>query len=431
MINYILKVNVVMFLASLLSLHSYAQVSIFSTSVCFTDTTLLQNISTISGTQSAYWDLDNDGFFDDAMGNYIQHIFTTSGNNQVRLQIIDSSGITYYSSAPHIVTVYALPKTLFTAEGLCFGQTTLFSNQSSVNDLTPLTYTWDFTNDGITDNISINPSFQYLSTGTFTVKLTSQTSQNCSSFLTKTIVVTQPPTSNFTAQNTCVNSPVTFINQSVITGSISAQLIWNFGNDFLDFNQDTVTHIYTNSGNFTVQLKIIDITGCADSTSQTIVVDSIVNYTLGLSNGTQFYQGQSTQATVSGDFTSINWADTSTLATRTFTNAGTYSFTITNAVGCTAVDRFTIITIAAPALEPANDFLTPNADGKNDVLFFQNIDAFSDCKLKVYDQRGLSVFTSDEYKNNWNGENNNAGVYFYFLTCSQVPEIKGLTNLIK
>jgi PKD repeat protein len=48
--------------------------------------------------------------------------------------------------------------------------TVRFTDQST--GTAPLTYAWDFTNDGTRDSTTQNPSFTYLSAGTYTVKLT-------------------------------------------------------------------------------------------------------------------------------------------------------------------------------------------------------------------------------------------------------------------
>jgi gliding motility-associated-like protein len=408
-----------------------AQVVISAGRVCFGAASNIQNNSTIPAQQVAEWDLDNDGFFDDATGSNIDYTFSSADTFPIRLRITDTTGTEFFSSN-YPVIVDPIPSVAFTFSGVCFGQVTAFTNQSTIADGTPLTYNWDFTDDGTNDNSSANPNFQYSPAGNYTIKLMANSNQGCSSFLTQNISVTQPPVANFSLPSTCVNSPALFVNQSSFPGAAIQRAIWNLGSESYSFNLDSVVYTYITGDTFFVQLKVIDSNGCADSITQSLIVESTVNYNVTLSNGYQFYQGQSTAAEVTGAFVSIVWQDSSLLPTKTISTQGYYSFTVTNSSGCVASDGFNITTTAPPTnIERANDFITQNADGKNDFLAFENIDAFTGCKLKVYDARGLHIFSHDNYNNDWDGGSNNAGAYYYFLKCNEVPEVKGVTNLIR
>ncbi len=411
---------------------AHSQVTVNSTRVCYGLASILQNTSSITATASVEWDLDNDGFFDDATGNNVNYTFLTADTFEIRLKVTDSLGNDFFSSVPHQVIVDPVPQVSFSVSDVCFGSATNFTNSSFIQDGSSLTFSWDYTDDGVVDANSVNAAFQYPVTGSYNVKLFAQSNQGCSASEIKSITIFTLPVADFTPPSTCASSPALFINQSVFPGSPVYRIIWNFGDDYLSFNQDSVYHTYGNGDTFSVQLKVIDSSGCIDSVNKLVIVESTVNYSITYSNGTQFYAGQSTTVEVTGDFINILWDDNSTLATRNISSSGYYSFYITNTSGCSASDGFSINTIPPPTkLEPANDFLTPNSDGKNDFLFFKNIDAFTGCKLTLFDERGLHVFSSDDYKNDWNGGVNNAGAYYYFLKCNEVPEVKGVTNIIR
>jgi len=64
--------------------------------------------------------------------------------------------------------------------------------------------------------------------------------------------------------------------------------------------------------------------------------------------------------------------------------------------------------------------LTPNGDGLNDTWKIQGSEQYPEAKIKVYNRRGLSVYSFEgSYANQWNGTYNNAsnplpsGSYFY------------------
>jgi gliding motility-associated-like protein len=81
----------------------------------------------------------------------------------------------------------------------------------------------------------------------------------------------------------------------------------------------------------------------------------------------------------------------------------TYTLTVTNENGCSAVDEITI-TIENEVKEVfiPNAF-SPNNDGVNDVWEIFNIDIYPDCKISVFDRWGNAVFESAGYQDPWNG----------------------------
>ena len=70
-------------------------------------------------------------------------------------------------------------------------------------------------------------------------------------------------------------------------------------------------------------------------------------------------------------------------------------------------------------LFPANNFLTPNGDGKNDVLFFESIELYPDNSLKIFDRAGRLLWKTKNYQNDWNGLVNgkplNEDTYYYIF----------------
>ncbi len=61
------------------------------------------------------------------------------------------------------------------------------------------------------------------------------------------------------------------------------------------------------------------------------------------------------------------------------------------------------------------NFVSPNADGKNDVF---EITADGEVELHIYNRYGKEVFNMYNYQNNWGGENLPSGIYFYEILFS-------------
>jgi len=63
--------------------------------------------------------------------------------------------------------------------------------------------------------------------------------------------------------------------------------------------------------------------------------------------------------------------------------------------------------------------ITPNNDGKNDVLAFKCLDQYQSAEILVVDQWGKKVYESSDYQDDWGGTSNGsplpAGQYKYFL----------------
>lgn len=77
---------------------------------------------------------------------------------------------------------------------------------------------------------------------------------------------------------------------------------------------------------------------------------------------------------------------------------------------------------------------TPNGDGINDVLAITNLNDHPNTKLSVINRWGVAVYSTDDYKNDWNGANVTPGDYFYVLENeddSMIGTMKGVVRVIK
>lgn len=63
-----------------------------------------------------------------------------------------------------------------------------------------------------------------------------------------------------------------------------------------------------------------------------------------------------------------------------------------------------------------NNLITHNGDGYNDVLKINYIHLYVDYNLFIYNKRGQLVFNTNNYSNDWNGDDNPDGVYYLYFS---------------
>ncbi len=111
----------------------------------------------------------------------------------------------------------------------------------------------------------------------------------------------------------------------------------------------------------------------------------------------------------------------------------TYKVTVVTAGGCTFTDEVTV-NVLQQVLIP-NTF-TPNRDGINDTWEIPNIESYPNCKVQVFNQWGNKVFSSDGYKEPWDGRFNGQelplATYYYiiYLDKNEKP-ISGSVTIVK
>jgi gliding motility-associated-like protein len=205
------------------------------------------------------------------------------------------------------------------------------------------------------------------------------------------------------------------------------------------------TAIAQPSGNTTYSLSMTD--ACA----QTAVVDQInvtvASYsalTANASSDTTVCPGNPITLSViadggAGNYTYL-WEDlvsmvafdgnTQVSISPTIDNTVTYRITVTDLCGTTAIDEVNVpLRQDCDVISP--NFITPNGDGENQFLVFENIELFPQPKLEVFNRWGTRVFQSDNYQNNWAPTDLNPGVYYFTLELGTIEAKKGFFQLMK
>lgn len=159
------------------------------------------------------------------------------------------------------------PKPFFSADTVCVGNPTQFTNLTTGGNPATNQYVWTF--QGGTTSSAVNPTFTFPAAGsypaTYTVTLQALNG-GCGGDTTLNVVVNGPPTAGFSAPNVCQNSQTLFTNTSTGTATFK----WSFG-DGSTSSSPSPQHTYATCGTYTVTL-VAGVAPCVDSAKNTITV---------------------------------------------------------------------------------------------------------------------------------------------------------------
>ena len=188
--------------------------------------------------------------------------------------LIVTNGSNCSDTIGYTVSVDALPVASFTADTVCFGNPTTFTNASTGGTIT--TYLWQFGDGSTSPNAS--PTYQYAQPGTFNVTLTVTTDHGCHKDTTRQVLVIPTPTANFSASSpTCAGTDsVHFTDLSSAPYGSIKRWYWDFG-DGSNMNilwpaNPNVYHKYTQGGTFNVSLTVHTGDSCTNTKINPVVV---------------------------------------------------------------------------------------------------------------------------------------------------------------
>jgi gliding motility-associated-like protein len=305
----------------------------FPLKVKFTDSSLAG-----SGTVSAWqWDFGDGTLSTDKDPT---HTYTNPGNFTVILKVTNSNGCSRVITKPAYIKVPNGVKANFTyssVNGCSSPQSISFTNTSTSTG--PQTYKWDF-GDGNTSTAT-NPVNSYNTGGSYTVKLIAITAFGCSDTMTVTNAVNFGSVkADFTPPAIiCVGSPAQFTNTSNPATYVSTNWFFSDGTTSSEISPNPV---FTMPGVYQVKL-VTDFGTCKDSVVKSVTVADKPTAGFTASNFKACKGPLNvtfTNTSVNGTSFTWNFGDNSTSTIRnpvhTYTNAGTYTVTLTakNAAGC-------------------------------------------------------------------------------------------------
>jgi len=189
------------------------------------------------------------------------HVFSIPGVFTVKQFVNDGCG---YDTGSILITVYPKPPVSFTAIPTCANDSMQFYNTSS-NFSGCL---WDF-GDG-TQSKLVNPKHAFSKPGNYSVILTIQSlSHGCLASQTNNVTVDTIPKADFSAtpMEGCFPLNVKFSN----TSTTATYFKWDFGDGNTSIDPSP-THLYKDSGIYTVSFSIVTRLGCTSDIQKQIVV---------------------------------------------------------------------------------------------------------------------------------------------------------------
>lgn len=116
------------------------------------------------------------------------------------------------------------------------------------------------------------------------------------------------------------------------------------------------------------------------------------------------------------------------------------TLTVTNEFGCDTTLTYTMLLREAPVFIP--NVFTPNGDGANDEFKIVREDdndkiineEYLRLELVVFNRWGKKIYSSDNYRSDWDGGNASDGVYFYVLNAIgfyKIDVYKGAVHILR
>ena len=256
--------------------------------------------------------------------------YNKTGTFDIKLTVTSANGCTQSVTKP--INIFTIPTAYFSANDVCIGTQTDFSNQTAMpsggGD-----YIWRF-GDGKTSTLA-NPSYKYGSSGVYDVHLVAISSAGCKDSAIIGLNVFDKPNPSFTAADVCDGKALQFINTS--SGTVSQT--WNFG-DGSNGSAFSPSRTYTAPGTYKVILTSKNANNCTNVFEGNVTVKT--NPELVFSASNHCLGSEATFTNFSSGAASFTWrfgdgdSSKSTQATHTYLNSGTYSIKLigVSAKGC-------------------------------------------------------------------------------------------------
>ncbi len=331
--------------------------------------------------------------------------YSTPGTYLVKLYMNDPTSCNIWDTAFQYITVYDGIVADFDFSVVpCSSQVT-FSDSSAK---APVSWSWDF-GDGTSSSVQ-NPTHSFTNTGKYDVKLITTTKDGC-----KDTAIVQVDMAN---ANGTINSGKRICSGSstdlLATGGFAYHWYPAAGLNNTEIANPVATPTVTTT--YTVEIKLKNALGdtCTQNLSTTVIVIDPLSIALSAT--------ADKDTLLSGEFTKIHalvdttfkilWSpvtgvDHPTAYTTTVTPkvTTTYTVTIVDSIGCSRTASITIYVINMECEQDIafvpNTF-TPNADGKNDVLYVRS-NSLTDIYFAVYNRWGELVFETSDLHKGWDG----------------------------
>lgn len=224
--------------------------------ISFIDSSYTLDGSLLTGWE---WQISNIDTF------YVQnpsYTFNSSGLYPVQLYVQSSNGCR--GLLKDTFNIQASPQSQFSTNTnlFCSGQEVSFTNLSSTTSGVVTSVFWNFGSAPSDTSHLINPVFAYENPGNYPLFMIASNSFGCQDTIFQTMSVLNSPKAGLLMDSACTGTSVQFSDNSL--GNITLWA-WNFGNGNTS-TQVNPTTLYSSTGQYTVQLTVVDQNSCVDDT---------------------------------------------------------------------------------------------------------------------------------------------------------------------
>lgn len=344
----------------------------------------------------------------------------------------------------------------FTAPPVCFGDTTVFTNTSTIASGAFSSF-WAF---GFNYNFATtsNTSYFYPVCNNYNAKLFVTSDSGCTASLLKPIVVSCMPSAAFTASDTvgCEDLCTNFQNYPLLPAGSSAQWAWTLGDGSPSNSTQNFTHCYTNDSvfapvSYSVSLTVTSNSGCSATETKnnyiTVYPNPIADFTADPTTALITYPLISF-TNLSAGATVLNWDfgdSTSSLLyappSHTYSDTGVYTISLITSTqyGCTDA-TYKTITIDPDFTFYIPNAFSPNGDNINDSFIGEGT-FIKEYEMRIFDRWGNMIYYTNQIDKPWNGKANGGketaqqDVYVYDVQVTDFKNkkhnYKGIVTLVK
>lgn len=413
--------------------------------VCIGASAVLNALSTTLGvndTLTHYWYLNNDTL----VGNPVTYNFPSPGNYSILL--LSESQHNCLDTTSLSIIVNNNPLANFSITEKCIDEAVVFTNTTqNISNIT--TFNWLYNNSTISNAQDFTYTFNTPGANLVTLITQDDFGNNviCDDTLTLSFIVHDNPVLAYTADSlVCEDIPFVFTNQSSVSTTEALTYTWQASGNIIGSNPD-LAYTMANAGAYQITLTAVSSFGCDNDTTFILLVKQTPDEPF-LSVTTPDCPGDPIYFSASAEANSvISWIGPNNFISNEFNpmlpimsnGMGTYIAFVVSQFGCIS-DTNSIVTSIAN-IGDLNDFdfpnvLTPNEDGKNDVLdvkdYFNSCDDYT---LQIFNRWGHMIFEQQQNSDQFIGKDLNGndiedGVLFYKLLFQNF-EKSGFIHLIR
>jgi gliding motility-associated-like protein len=391
-----------------------------------------------------------DGAVDSSQQKTLTHLYSSPGNYYPSVILYDPLGCDASITAVDPINVFgAIPLFGMNKKEFCDNGEVIFSNFTLSNDPI-LSQSWDF-GDRTPPSQDLQPAHSFTDPGTYLVKLSVITENNCPNSFTDTVRVYRTPVPAIVSKDTiCINASELFSGVLQPTDTLTFWK-WEFKNNGTSDKQEFST-LFNATGDYTIKLTATNKLGCSAPVEKKIhvvplptvmaVTDPIQIALTGGTNLNMNYTGPVVSYKWTPQF-KLDCSDCPTpFATPNVTTK--YKVQVQDKYGCLNTGEVTVVVVCNGENFFIPNTFSPNGDGSNDVFYVRGKGLFRVRSLRIFNRLGEVVFEKREFAPNnpalgWDGKYKGnkpkADVYVYqvelYCDGGQIVQFAGNVALIQ